>query len=119
MSTKHTFEEWNRARHWLVPALEDATEDEVLNDLLLNRAQLWRGDGGAIVTQLVAADPPNITVWLGGGDVATLLALRPGIEAWGRQQGAREARINGRTGWARALRDAGFREHDGELVKTL
>ena len=46
MSASHIFSEFNKARDWLLPALEDDTEDEVLNDLLLNRAQLWRGDEG-------------------------------------------------------------------------
>jgi hypothetical protein len=119
MTPQHILSEWNACRDWLLPALVEDTEDEVLNDLLLNRAQLWRGERSAMVTQLVAADPPNVTVWKGGGDLGDLLALQPGVEAWARQQGAREARINGRPGWARALRSRGFHGYDGELRKVL
>lgn len=119
MNAEHVLAEWNACRDWLLPALEDATEDEVINELVLNRAQLWRGETGAMVTQLVAADLPNITAWLAGGDMRGVLALQPGIEAWGRMQGAREARVNGRPGWARALHKTGFEAHDGELRKVL
>jgi hypothetical protein len=119
MNAQHVLGEWNACRDWLIPALSDDTEDEVINELLINHAQLWRGERSAMVTQLVRAEVPNITVWLGGGDLSDLLALQPGVEAWARQQGAQEARINGRTGWSRALRDTGFEEHDGELRKVL
>lgn len=119
MTPQLLLSEWNACRGWLVPALEEDLEDEVMNEILLDRAQLWRGERSAMVTQLVAADPPNVTVWKGGGDLSDLLALQPGIEAWARQQGVKEARINGRPGWARALRDRGFHEHDGELRKVL
>lgn len=119
MSPQHALAEWNACRSWLVPALEDITEDDLLNELFLDRAQLWRGEGAAMVTKLVAADPPNITVWLGGGEMQGLLALQPGVEAWARWQGAKEARINGRKGWARVHRKTGFEPCDGELRKVL
>jgi hypothetical protein len=119
MSAQHVLAEWNAARHWLAPALEDIEEGDLINEMFLNRAQLWRGERSAMVTQLVGAEVPNVTVWLGGGDLDDLLALQPGVEAWARQQGCREARINGRPGWARALRATGFEEYDGELRKVL
>jgi hypothetical protein len=111
--------EWRRCRRWLVPALEDVTEAEILEELRAGRVQLWRGERSAMLTQLVAAPEPYILVWLGGGELDELMALRPGVEAWARAQGARAARINGRRGWARALRGAGFARCDGELRKVL
>lgn len=72
-----------------------------------------------MLTQLVAAPEPYVLVWLGGGDLDELMALRPGVEAWARAQGAQAARINGRRGWTRALRSAGFAPSDGELRKAL
>ena len=112
--------EWEACRKWLVPALVEDTEADVLNELFLNRAQLWRGDNAAFVTQLLTMpDEPAIVVWLGGGDMRGLLAMQPGIEAWARMQGAKAAWINGRTGWARALRKAGFKPVGDELRKAL
>jgi hypothetical protein len=110
---------WGRCRGWLVPALEDATEAEVMAELAAGRAQLWCGERAAMVTQLVRADEPFVHVWLGGGELAELMALRPGLEAWARAQGAQAARINGRRGWRRALRGQGFDPCGGELRKAL
>lgn len=120
MNPKHVISEFDKARDWLLPALQgDDTEDDLLNDLFLRRAQLWRGDNAAMVTRLVSAEEPYIMVWLGGGELDGLLDLQPGVEAWARAQGAKAARINGRKGWMRALKDRGFVPSDGELKKAL
>jgi hypothetical protein len=119
MSPEAALAEWRRCRDWLVPALEDATEAEVMTEVASGRVQLWRGARSAMLTQLVLAHEPYVLVWLGGGDLQELMAMRPGVEAWARAHGARAARINGRRGWARALRSAGFAPCDGELRKVL
>lgn len=111
--------EWNRCRGWLAPALVEDREDEVINDLLSHRAQLWAGEHSALVTQLVKADEPYVLVWLGGGRLSELLAIRPVVESWARIQGAKAARINGRTGWAKALAKVGFVPDGDELRKAL
>ena len=111
--------EWRRCRRWLIPALEDATEAEIMEELAAGRVQLWRGERSAMLTQLVQGPEPYILVWLGGGDLDELIALAPGVEAWARAHGAHAARINGRRGWRRALRSAGFAPCDGELRKAL
>jgi hypothetical protein len=112
--------EWVRCRPWLVPALREDTEAHVVGELLANRAQLWPGKACAFVTQLCRDDEPYILVWLAGGDLRELLTMQPGMEAWARAQGCVSAWINGRRGWARALRKTGFEPHgDGELRKVL
>jgi hypothetical protein len=90
-------------------------------EVLANRAQLWAGDRACMVTQLhrTAADEVFIFVWLGAGDLGELLAMRPVLESWGRQQGATSARINGRLGWSRILSPFGYAEAGGELRKVL
>jgi hypothetical protein len=112
-------EAWARCRLWIVPALEDATEGEVLAEIASGRAQLWCGERSAMVTQLVRTAELFIHVWLGGGDLAELTAMRPGVEAWARAQGARAARIHGRRGWRRVLRPQGFHPCGEELRKAL
>lgn len=103
--------------NWLRPALVDATEAELLADLEAGRAQLWPGETAAVVTQCVADDRGRgLHVWLAGGDLAGVMALRPGIEAWGRAQGCGWITINGRLGWNRVLRRCGY-EHDGAELK--
>ena len=92
---------WTRCRSWLAPAIEDATEGEVLAELDAGRAQLWIGERAAMLTQLVSAEEPYLHVWLGGGELEDLLGMAAGVEAWARAQGARAVRINGRRGWTR------------------
>lgn len=110
--------EWVRVRKWIIPALTDATEGEVLNDLLNNRAQLWPGERCAFVTQLLT-EPSRMHVWLGGGDGLEMIAMISGMSAWGRAQGCKYASVNGRKGWKRKLREHGFEPHEGELWKAL
>lgn len=111
--------EWTRCRDWIIPALREETEADVVADLAAGRAQLWGASDGALVTQLVAADEPIVHVWLGGGNMRSLIALQPGVEAWGRAQGAKALWINGRKGWARALRRCGFELVGDELRRAL
>lgn len=119
MNPQAILSEFNAARDVLLPALEDATEDEVLNDLLLNRAQLWRSERAAMVTSLNDGPEPYVLVWIGGGDLRDLLAMQPVVASWAKQQGAKAARINGRKGWARALKRIGFVPDGEELRKPL
>lgn len=116
MNTAAVLSEFNAAREALLPALEDATEDEVLNELLLGRAQLWRGECSVMVTQLVSQPEPYVLVWLGAGDLRELLTIQPVVGSWAKQHGAKAARINGRKGWARALKRIGFAP-DGEDLR--
>lgn len=95
----------------------DTTEAEVVADLEANRATLWPGDSAAMVTQLIA--PSSCHIWLAGGLMADLLAMRAGLEAWARAQGCAELTINGRRGWARVLAPFGFAPDGEELRKVL
>lgn len=101
-----------------MPALEDATEDEVLEHLAANRVQLWPGERSAFLTSLIV-DPPRLHVWLGGGDLREMLSMIPGLAAWGRSHGAQFATVHGRKGWDRILKPHGFEPRDGELWKAL
>jgi hypothetical protein len=96
----------------------DTTEEEVFADLIANRAQLWRGERSAMVLQLIAP-PPVLHIWLAGGDLDDLLAMRAGLEAWGRTQGCEAVTINGRNGWRRVLARFGYEPDGEELRKAL
>lgn len=116
-------EAW-RCRHWLSAAMDraegEADWNELMRELDAGRAQLWAGDRSCMVTQLHnAGSGVFIFVWLGGGDLAELLAMRPVVESWGRQQGATSARINGRLGWSKVLQPHGYAVDAGELRKSL
>lgn len=111
---------WARCRDWLLPALEDGTEAELVADLGRGLAQLWAGTRSAMVTQVVdEAAGRALHVWLAGGDLGEILALKPGVEAWGRATGCGYVTINGRRGWDRILRSDGFVRLGHELCKRL
>lgn len=110
---------WTACRSWLLPALrpEDGDEAALKAEILSGKAQLWAGEAGALVTQCVeGAHGRSLHVWLAGGRLDTILALRPGIEAWARGLGCLCVTIEGRSGWARVLRTHGYRRH-GEILR--
>jgi hypothetical protein len=109
---------WAQCRDWLVPIMVDTTEAEVLADLEANRAQLWMGDGAAMVLQLLTP-PPTLHIWLAGGELGGLLDMRGGMEAWARSQGCEAVTINGRRGWDRVLKPYGYEPDGEELRKAL
>lgn len=105
---------------WLRPAFEETDEFEVIAALRAGHAQIWPGDTAAMVTQVLnCEDGRCLHVWLAGGDLAGVMALKPGVEAWGRAMGCDYVSIIGRPGWARLLRDDGFVLIDDELRKPL
>jgi hypothetical protein len=112
--------------HWalLEPALKAGLDHEgredIEHDLAANRLQLWIGEGGVLLTQLVRNDKGRfVHCWLGGGALRSLLDMRAGIEAWGRMMGCDYATINGRQGWDRVFGRFGYARVDGELRKAL
>jgi len=118
-------QEFERCWPWLAPALargneRGLTRAELQRLILSGRAMLWPGEGGALVTECVATPEGRfLHCWLGGGDLRALLALRPGLEAWGRAMGCEMASIEGRKGWDRVFRPFGYARFGTELRKRL
>lgn len=112
--------QFERCRGWLESALEpENTIEEVAADLAANRAMLWPGERCALITRITFDPDKTLHVWLGGGDLDELLAMRTGVEAVGRLMGCRFATIAGRKGWARVFRKFGFEAVDDVLRKAL
>jgi len=109
---------------WLEPALKAGrdtdTREGIEQQIAQGRAQLWVGDRGALVTQLIrTGDNRFVHCWLGGGSLKSLLEMRGGVEAWGRSMGCTHASIDGRMGWDRVFRRFGYERIGGELRKRL
>lgn len=103
--------EYDRARGWLLKAveMEGDPEAELIAKLRAGQAQLWLGEKSAMVTEVTAGpDGRCLHGWLSGGDLTEIISLIPGALAWARTMGCVEATIDGRRGWARALRPLGF-----------
>ena len=96
--------EW--AWKFLAPAIErsgEHTKASVQAALARGLRQLWVSDTSATITEMIVypSGLKVMNIWLGGGDLAEILSWFPMMEAWGRTNGASQARINGRRGWAR------------------
>lgn len=112
-----------RCRPWLEAAVEHSPGESlgaVVEEILSGRAQLWGGRRSCLVTQLTQTPEGRIVHgWLCGGDRQEVLGALPMVESWARQQGAEIATVNGRKGWARALKPQGYTMLNGLLRKVL
>lgn len=106
-------------RRVLEPALDGDTWSGVLDVLRANRAQLWIEGHSAMITELWAKDGEMdcLHVWLAGGRLRELLALKPKVEHQAREWGCKRVTIAGRMGWGRVLKD--YTRRDDELEKML
>lgn len=105
------------ARALLEPALVgNDTWEDVEARLYANTAQLWLGDGCAMVTEIWG---DCIHVWLAGGRLRAILDLRPRVEETARFWGLKRATINSRPGWDRPLKKYGYVRKGDELEKML
>lgn len=116
--------EFDRCRPWIETAISidrETSAEALLEELLSGRAQLWPSEHACVVTQcILSPEGGSIHAWLGGGILSEMLALRPGIEAWGRVMGATWATIEGRKGWERLYGPFGYAlGDDGVLRKRL
>jgi hypothetical protein len=95
--------------------------EDVKAALLSGQAQLWYDGGkGAVITEIVEYPRKKICqVWLGVGELDTVLAFEPRILAFAREQGCNELRMLGRRGWAKPLTATNWTTELTEFRKIL
>jgi len=97
---------WDQARPFIKTALDhgsDYTLDDIYEGLCAKQMQLWMYDDAALVTSL-QTDARNkfcLLVTLGGQRMSDWFQYLPIVEAWAKDQGAKEMRLYGRIGWAK------------------
>lgn len=81
-------------------------ENAVLCKLAVNEYFIW-GDEQAATIGFFVQYPllKGMNMFLAGGDLGTLLAMQPGIEAWAKTQGVSRMVGGGRIGWRRVFHD--------------
>lgn len=77
---------------------------DVFDEVLAGRAQLWSTDDAVIITEVI--DYPRKRVlrfWIAAGELEPVLALSRQIYPWAQQLGCECAQMTGRKGWTKAL----------------
>ncbi len=107
-------EEFERCRPWIEEALDRGPSglykiQDVFNFLLTGRCQLWSDTRACIVSFVDHKPRGNVFVlWLGAGELDAIIALGETARPFALEQGCAIVEINGRRGWAKALKAAGF-----------
>lgn len=110
------------------PVLEEAIQayadthhqEHVWSKIESGNAQIWTTPTSALVTE-IRVWPTGLkeaVAWLAGGEISSLLMLKPAFEAWAKAKGCARAGIQlGRSGWERVLKD--YAPAGIQLVKDL
>lgn len=113
---------FERCEDWLSKALArggEHTLDHVLTKIMAGQAQIWEGESAVIVTEITEKPEGRVIhIWLGAGRLDPLLALVPGVEAFGRAWGCAAIELEGRRGWHRVMGRLGY-HGDTVLRKAL
>ena len=85
--------------------------EDVVVELINQRAQLWPFEKSALVTEInVFPRKKVLNMWLAGGNMRELLSKEPGVVAWGKRQGCETSVLfGGRKGWIRSMSHLGYR----------
>lgn len=118
------YAEIGRCSSWLEAALEHGgkthTIDDIYKGILERRFQFWPAHDAALVTEVI--DYPrerHLHVFLAGGNLETILEMRPSIEAYAKALDCSAMGMCGRAGWARALKDYGYSKSMTTVVKRF
>jgi hypothetical protein len=115
--------QWAKWRDRFAEAMDGSFQSiDGLEQLVFqNKVQLWPGKNCAIITEIVTyvgGEKAIQGLWA-AGDVAEVLELIPGAEAYGRLMGCTSVLIEGRAGWARALKVMGYQPWSVTVRKAL
>lgn len=117
-------DEFERVWPWLEQALaaygDTHRKAHVIEAIETEQAVLFSRPGAAMVIEINTwpTGMKEAVAWLAGGDLKTIRAMTPEIEAWAKARGCHRAAVNaGRIGWAKALGD--YRARGVYLTKDL
>lgn len=113
MPVAFTMERWLSAREMLLPAIERLggthTETDVVAMLMAGQLQFWLSETAAHITEFRQYPRlKEISTFVSGGDMESILQMKPDIERYGHNNGCTRARIEGRRGWERVHKDYDF-----------
>jgi hypothetical protein len=117
-------EAWQRCKPWIEAALPHTggthTIEDVERDIMSGRMALIPRERSAFVVELIAYPRLRaLHIFLAGGDLSELKSFDPHMDRIARSLGCSRVTIAGRKGFARALKDLGFREKWTVLAKDV
>ena len=114
---------WERCKAWIAEGLGDSLLkiDDIEAALARGEAILWPGAKCAIVSEFVSypSGERASQVMSAGGDLDEIMSLVPGMEAFARLNGCAVSTVQGRKGWERVLKPAGYDFFSVTLRKIL
>jgi hypothetical protein len=114
---------WARCKAWIAEGLGDSLLkiDDIEAALARGEAILWPGAKCAIVSEFVSypSGERASQVMSAGGDLDEIMSLVPGMEAFARLNGCAVSTVQGRKGWERVLKPAGYDFFSVTLRKIL
>ncbi len=116
--------ELERVRPWLEAALEYSGGthgwQDVVDGLVSGHMQLWPGEDFAFITEIVRHPKRKVChMFLGGGNLDSIMEMHPHVEAWAMAQGCDALTIAGRLGWKRPLQSQGWKPLHYVMEKEL
>lgn len=117
--------EFERCKPWIESALEYSLDthdiQDIQNDLVNNKLQLWPGEKSVIVTQILEYPKKRVMhVFLAGGDIKDIESRTDGITAWAKLIGCNTITLTGRPGWVKSfLKNKGYKTTQVYLSKEI
>lgn len=110
----------DQVRAWLQPALdlfETHTIEDVEQSVASGHMQLWAGERGALVTQIITYPRKKVLhVFIAGGEMDQVLDFLPSLHLWADMQDCDTLTLSGRVGWKRVLADHGWRQEGITMI---
>lgn len=120
---------WPLVRPLLLPAIRYGHGkyriEDVFKQLTAKTAMLWVAQRGekiifAMVTKVnLYPQSKTLTVFIGGGDLDGMLALREEVEDYSLQIGCDAIECHGRPGWVRVMKQFGYTDTSMIVRKSL
>lgn len=103
----------DQLREWIQSALDYSggthTVDDVVDNVLTGRMQLWPAERGCAVTEIVVYPQKKVLhVFLAAGEMDQLFDMIESAAEWARGQGCTAMTLAGRLGWQRAMKPLGW-----------
>jgi hypothetical protein len=112
------FEDMSRCKPHIDAALEHThsgdgrvthTFQDIVEGVTRGQYQFWPGERSCMVTELIIyPQRKGVNVFLAGGDLDEILEMEKDLTEWAKIIGADHLSLTGRTGWTRALKEAGW-----------